>query len=84
MCRPTHRRLLLTIGLLLLPSARLWAQDETPSNEARFPVTATVLVDSEFARCEGIAFNGEGELYVAGNAALWKVSTAPLSVNVTS
>jgi sugar lactone lactonase YvrE len=29
-----------------------------------------------FERCEGIAFNGEGDLYVAGNGALWRISTA--------
>jgi len=43
--------------------------------EPQFPVTARVLVDGEFQRCEGIAFNGEGDLYVAGNRALWRVST---------
>jgi len=52
------------------------AQDShAPTDAFHFPVTATVLVDGKFARCEGIAFNGEGDLYVAGNAALWKVST---------
>jgi sugar lactone lactonase YvrE len=43
--------------------------------EPSFPVEARVLVDGQFARCEGIAFNGEGDLYVAGNAALWRVGT---------
>jgi sugar lactone lactonase YvrE len=33
------------------------------------------LVDGVFQRCEGIAFNGEGELFVAGNASLWRVDT---------
>jgi sugar lactone lactonase YvrE len=38
-----------------------------------FPVTARVLVEGKFQRCEGIAFNGIGDLYVAGNASLWQV-----------
>jgi sugar lactone lactonase YvrE len=33
------------------------------------------LVDGVFERCEGIAFNGEGRLFVAGNSRLWHVST---------
>jgi sugar lactone lactonase YvrE len=33
------------------------------------------LVDGVFERCEGIAFNGEGALYVAGNSRLWHVGT---------
>ena len=73
--RSSNCLLLLAIGLLLLPLSRLWAQEERPKAGTRFPVTATVLVDGAFARCEGIAFNGEGELFVAGNAALWRVST---------
>jgi gluconolactonase len=32
-------------------------------------------VDGVFQRCEGIAFSGDGDLYVAGNAALWQVDT---------
>jgi sugar lactone lactonase YvrE len=52
------------------------AQDTDPRQaNATFPVAPTVLVDGMFARCEGIAFNGEGDLYVSGNAALWRVST---------
>lgn len=39
-----------------------------------FPVEATTLVDGKFQRCEGIAFNGEGALFVAGNSSLWRVS----------
>jgi len=51
------------------PSTRL------AQNTVNFPVAARVLVDGVFERCEGIAFNGEGDLYVAGNGALWRVST---------
>jgi sugar lactone lactonase YvrE len=32
-----------------------------------------VLVDGAFQRCEGITFNGEGKLFVAGNSSLWRV-----------
>ena len=51
-------------------------QDPPAGTAPEFPVEATVLVDGVFQRCEGIAFNGEGDLYVAGNAALWRVDTA--------
>lgn len=44
------------------------------AQEPDFPVTPTVLVEGAFRRCEGIAFNGQGELFVAGNAALWHVA----------
>ena len=43
-------------------------------NEPQFPATPRVLVDGVFQRCEGIAFNGEGHLYVAGNSRLWRVN----------
>jgi sugar lactone lactonase YvrE len=45
------------------------------AQEPEFPVAPTVFLDGVFRRCEGIAFNGEGVLFVAGNAALWQVST---------
>jgi sugar lactone lactonase YvrE len=38
-----------------------------------FPVTAVPFVEGAFSRCEGIAFNGEGRLFVAGDRALWEV-----------
>jgi sugar lactone lactonase YvrE len=44
--------------------------------DSQFPTTPRVLVDGVFQRCEGIAFNGEGDLYVAGNSRLWRVSPA--------
>jgi sugar lactone lactonase YvrE len=40
-----------------------------------FPVKPTLFVDSTFDRAEGIAFNGDGELYVAANRALWRLDT---------
>lgn len=51
------------------------SQEAAPHGEATFPAEARILVDGAFQRCEGIAFSGEGDLYVAGNAALWRVST---------
>ncbi|UCD24194.1 MAG: SMP-30/gluconolactonase/LRE family protein [Gemmatimonadota bacterium] len=62
-----------TTVLLTLISFQLTSQ---ATQEPQFPVTARVLVDGVFQRCEGIAFSGEGDLYVAGNGALWRVSTA--------
>ncbi|MFC2134680.1 SMP-30/gluconolactonase/LRE family protein [Bacteroidota bacterium] len=48
---------------------------ENPVNQIQFPVAAQIFVQYAFERCEGIAFNGEGELFVSGNAALWHVDT---------
>ena len=42
--------------------------------EPQLPTSPRVLVDGKFQRCEGIAFNGEGDLYVAGNSRLWRVN----------
>jgi sugar lactone lactonase YvrE len=39
-----------------------------------FPVQAEVFLDHTFNVCEGIAFNGEGNLFVSGNQALWSVT----------
>lgn len=41
-----------------------------------FPVTAELFLDHTFSVCEGIAFNGEEQLFVAGDHSLWMVSTA--------
>jgi sugar lactone lactonase YvrE len=58
----------------LLPGGPLGAQESSaPQTAPTFPVEARVLVDGAFQRCEGITFNGEGHLFVAGNAALWRV-----------
>jgi sugar lactone lactonase YvrE len=51
-----------------------YAQSEPSSKKAaQFPVKPTPLVRGTFNRSEGIAFNGEGDLYVTANAALWRV-----------
>ncbi|NIM52817.1 MAG: hypothetical protein GTN62_15195 [Gemmatimonadales bacterium] len=62
-------------GLISLPTTLPGQADRGQRDEVPFPIDATVLVDGKFDRCEGIAFNGEGQLYVAGNRALWRVST---------
>jgi sugar lactone lactonase YvrE len=67
--------ILVIIAALGLPAGAV-SQEDGPGGERSFPVPARVLVDGSFQRCEGIAFNGEGDLYVAGNAALWRVDTA--------
>lgn len=46
------------------------------NNSARkdgFPVIPTLFVDGTFERAEGIAFNGEGKLYVTANRAFWSL-----------
>jgi len=53
---------------IAIPRGGLGAQ------EISFPVEASVLVSGKFNRCEGIAFNGEGMLFVAGDRALWRVT----------
>lgn len=67
--------LFLTLAAALgWPSIGL-SQEAAPDGEPDFPTEARILVDGVFQRCEGIAFSGEGDLYVAGNAALWRVET---------
>lgn len=57
------------IALALVPD--LLAQEEIAAPE--FPVTAELLADEPFRGSEGIAFNGEGHLFVTANRALWQV-----------
>ena len=67
--------LLLALTVALGSSADGLAQEDVRGGEPDFPAEARILVEGAFQRCEGIAFNGEGDLYVAGNAALWRVET---------
>ena len=64
-------RFALTATLVAIVPTQSRAQE--PADDNRFPVVASVLVEGVFARCEGIAFSGEGNLFVAGNHALWRV-----------
>ena len=41
-----------------------------------FPVAAELLVGEQFEGSEGIAFNGEGRLFVTANRALWEIDTS--------
>jgi sugar lactone lactonase YvrE len=43
------------------------------AKEPAFPVEPELFLDGVFERSEGISFNGEGDLFVTANRALWKV-----------
>ena len=60
-------------AILLIPilSPALFAQDAPAAPE--FPVAAELVADEPFRGSEGIAFNGEGHLFVTANRALWQV-----------
>lgn len=45
-----------------------------PADTVVFPAPVDTLVSGEFARCEGIAFNGRRDLYVAADKAVWRVA----------
>jgi sugar lactone lactonase YvrE len=74
---------LLAFGALAAPTLLPAQQTAEPAQDPSFPVEATVLVDGTFERCEGIAFNGEGDLYVAGNQAVWRVGSDGKVTKVT-
>ena len=67
-------------GILVL-MVIIWAcnqqsdQGNNKRTETQFPVVPVEFVHNEFRRFEGITFNGEGDLYVAGDRALWRVDT---------
>jgi hypothetical protein len=68
--------LVIFIAILICLSCSRKTDPGNPDNEEiQFPVTPGVLVQGIFSRCEGIAFNGEGDLYVSGDQALWRVDT---------
>ena len=69
------------IGTAIL-AALFFAVTPIHAQEPDFPVAPTVLVDGAFRRCEGIAFTGEGKLFVAGNSALWHVDTNGVTTRV--
>jgi DNA-binding beta-propeller fold protein YncE len=43
------------------------------AQKPRFPARAEVVVEGKFKGAEGIAFNGEGRLFVTADDALWEV-----------
>ncbi len=57
-------------ALLLTPTASAQVR-----NGVIEPVVAEVFVDEPFRGTEGITFNNEGRLFVAGNRAVWEVAT---------
>jgi sugar lactone lactonase YvrE len=75
MTRSRMGSVLLTLAVALGSPADGLTQEDKRGGEPDFPAEARILVDGAFRRCEGIAFSGEGVLYVAGNAALWRVET---------
>lgn len=62
------------LSALLIVSIPVIAREEPA--ELDFPVEAELFVDGKFRGSEGIAFNGEGRLFVTANRALWEVSVA--------
>lgn len=60
------------IALVLL-SFPVAAVAQLVEENPEFPVQAELLVGDKFMGSEGIAFNGEGDLYVTANRALWQV-----------
>lgn len=64
------RRSAFTLFLGLGLSAAIFAQ--VHKFDSGFPVPP-IMVAEGFGGCEGLAFNGEGDLFVSGAKALWKV-----------
>ena len=62
--------LLSALGLLAVGSATGQEHDT-----GGFPVAPELFVDDPFRACEGIAFNGEGRLFVSCNQGVWEVRT---------
>lgn len=64
--------------MTLLCSATLLVTGAANAQQAAengFPVTPELFVDEPFRACEGVAFNGEGRLFVSCNQAVWEVGT---------
>lgn len=64
----------LTISATMLPGDAPGQETGQEATARGFPVTPVPFVQGAFTRCEGIAFNGEGRLFVAGDRALWEVN----------
>lgn len=63
------------IALVIALLAPLLAMAQQAAEEATFPVEAELFVGDQFSGSEGIAFNGEGRLFVTANRALWEIAT---------
>lgn len=65
-----HFKVWMTVFALASSSPVVTAQEnETPT----LPITPEIFVDEPFAASEGIAFNGEGRMFVSANKAVWEV-----------
>jgi sugar lactone lactonase YvrE len=64
------KSLVFTLPLLISASLALAQVNDLP---AGFPVEAEELLQGPFTGSEGLAFNGEGRLFVTANQALWEV-----------
>ena len=62
-----------TVSLALI--CCLFTVPTLAQDAAEFPATAELLVDDTFGGSEGIAFNGEGRLFVTADKALWEIAT---------
>lgn len=58
-----------SVWLGALPAAKAQVMEADPA----FPVAAELFVGGAFTGSEGIAFNGEGRLFVTANRALWEI-----------
>lgn len=67
--------LVLTACAFVVPTGASGQETGRAADRVEFPVTPISFVEGAFNRCEGIAFNGEGRLFVAGDRALWEVDT---------
>lgn len=67
-------KVLLSITIVSLAMQSNAVAQQT-TEEATFPVEAELLVGDQFQGSEGIAFNGEGRLFVTANQALWEIDT---------
>ena len=63
-----------TLLLLSLSFSAFGQEPPRSSSEPQFPVTPKVFID-DFTAAEGLTFNGQGELYIGANNAIWKVET---------
>ena len=71
------------VVLLAASSGVAEEPDSAREDEIRFPTTPTILLKEKFNRSEGIAFNGEDDLYITANHALWRVSTQGEATRIT-
>lgn len=75
--KPPDQSIMACLGLLVVLGGCAHGDDggRARGREPLFPARVDTLVSGRFARCEGIAFNGLGDLYVTGDKALWRIGT---------